>query len=44
MPPCDCVVTRSDSGEQWSTCRILGPLAGEALANTYYPAGNRATT
>ena len=36
------VVTRSDSGEQVVNYGdILGPLAGEALANTYYPAGNR---
>ena len=36
------VVTRSDSGEQVvNLADIFGPLAGEALANTYYPEGNR---
>ena len=36
------VVTRSDSGEQVVNYGgLLGPLAGEALANTYYPEGNR---
>src|SRR5580704_12003422 len=36
------VVTRSDSGERVvSFADILGPLAGEALADTYYPEGNR---
>jgi len=35
-------VTRSDSGERVvSFADLLGPLAGEALANTYYPEGNR---
>jgi hypothetical protein len=35
-------VTRSDSGEQVvNLADIFGPLAGEALANTYYPEGNR---
>jgi hypothetical protein len=36
------VITRSDSGERVvSYADLLGPLAGEALANTYYPEGNR---
>jgi hypothetical protein len=36
------VVTRSDSGERVvNLADTLGPLAGEALANTYYPEGNR---
>jgi hypothetical protein len=36
------VVTRSDSGERVvNFADTLGPLAGEALANTYYPEGNR---
>jgi hypothetical protein len=36
------VITRSDSGERAiSYSNLLGPLAGEALANTYYPEGNR---
>jgi hypothetical protein len=36
------VITRSDSGERTvSYSDLLGPLAGEALANTYYPAGSR---
>ncbi len=36
------VVTRSDSGEKVvNLADIFGPLAGEALANTYYPEGNR---
>jgi hypothetical protein len=36
------VVTRSDSGERVvNFADIFGPLAGEALANTYYPEGNR---
>lgn len=36
------VVTRSDSGERVvNFADILGPLAGEALADTYYPEGNR---
>ena len=35
-------VTRSDSGMQRvNFAGLLGPLAGEALANTYYPEGNR---
>lgn len=35
-------VTRSDSGMQMvNFAGLLGPLAGEALANTYYPKGNR---
>jgi hypothetical protein len=36
------VFTRSDSGERVvSFADLLGPLAGEALADTYYPEGNR---
>jgi hypothetical protein len=36
------VVTRSDSGERVvNFADTLGPLAGEGLANTYYPEGNR---
>jgi hypothetical protein len=36
------VVTRSDSGERVvNFADTLGPLAGEALADTYYPEGNR---
>ena len=36
------VITRSDSGDRAvSYADILGPLAGETLANTYYPEGNR---
>ena len=36
------VITRSDSGERAvSYADILGPLAGETLANTYYPEGSR---
>jgi hypothetical protein len=36
------VVTRSDSGERVANfADTLGPLAGEGLANTYYPEGNR---
>jgi len=36
------VITRSDSGERVvSYSDLLGPLAGEALADTYYPEGNR---
>jgi len=36
------VVTRSDSGERAvNFAGLLGPLAGEVLANTYYPQGNR---
>jgi hypothetical protein len=36
------VVTRSDSGERVvNYSGLLGPLAGEGLANTYYPEGNR---
>jgi len=35
-------ITRSDSGERAvNFAGLLGPLAGEALANTYYPEGNR---
>lgn len=35
-------VTRGDSGERViNFAGLLGPLAGEALANTYYPQGNR---
>jgi hypothetical protein len=35
-------ITRSDSGtEVVSYAGLLGPLAGETLANTYYPEGNR---
>lgn len=34
--------TRSDSGERVvNYSGLLGPLAGETLANTYYPEGNR---
>jgi len=36
------VFTRSDSGKQVvNFAGLLGPLAGEFLANTYYPEGNR---
>ena len=36
------VVTYSDSGEQVvNYAGLLGPLAGEGLANTYYPPGSR---
>jgi len=36
------VVTGSDSGQQAvDRSDILGPLTGEALANPYYPDGNR---
>jgi len=36
------VVTRSDSGKRVvNFADTLGPLAGEGLANTYYPEGNR---
>ena len=36
------VITRSDSGERAiSYSDLLGPLAGEALANTYYPEGDK---
>ncbi len=36
------IITRSDSGEEVvNYAGILGPLAGEGLANVYYPAGNR---
>ena len=36
------VITRSDSGARViSYSDLLGPLAGEALANTYYPEGDR---
>jgi hypothetical protein len=36
------VVTRSDSGKQViNYAGLFGPLAGEALANTYYPQGSR---
>jgi len=35
-------ITRSDSGERViNFAGLLGPLAGEALANTYYPQGSR---
>lgn len=35
-------ITRSDSGERVvNFAGLLGPLAGEGLANTYYPEGNR---
>jgi hypothetical protein len=35
-------VTRSDSGDRVvNFAGLLGPLAGEALANTYYPEGSR---
>jgi hypothetical protein len=36
------VITRSDSGERVvNFAGLLGPLAGETLANTYYPEGSR---
>jgi hypothetical protein len=36
------VVTRSDAGDPAvNYSGLLGPLAGEALANVYYPAGSR---
>jgi hypothetical protein len=36
------VITRSDSGtEVVNYSGLIGPLAGEALANTYYPSGSR---
>jgi hypothetical protein len=36
------VVTRSDSGKRVANfADTLGPLAGEGLADTYYPEGNR---
>lgn len=36
------VKTRSDSGEEVTNfAGLLGPLAAEALASTYYPEGNR---
>ena len=36
------VITRSDSGGRVvNYAGLLGPLAGEALANTYYPEGSR---
>jgi len=36
------VFTRSDSGERTvNYAGLLGPLAGEALANTYFPEGDR---
>ena len=36
------VITRSDSGtEVVNYAGLLGPLAGEGLANTYYPPGSR---
>jgi len=36
------VLTRSDSGKRVvNFAGLLGPLAGEFLANTYYPEGNR---
>ena len=36
------VMTRSDSGEEVIYfAALLGPVAGEALANTYYPKGNQ---
>ena len=35
-------VTRSDRGDRVANfAGLLGPLAGEGLANTYYPEGNR---
>jgi hypothetical protein len=35
-------ITRSDSGKRVvNFAALLGPLAGEGLANTYYPEGNR---
>jgi len=35
-------ITRSDSGERVTNfAGLLGPLASEALANTYYPEGSR---
>jgi len=35
-------VTRSDSGKQVvNLAGLLGPLVGEALADTYYPEGSR---
>jgi hypothetical protein len=35
-------ITRSDSGKRVvNFAGLLGPLAGEALANTYFPEGNR---
>jgi len=35
-------ITRSDSGKRVANfAGLLGPLAGEGLANTYYPEGNR---
>jgi len=36
------VITRSDNGKQViNYAGLFGPLAGEALANTYYPKGSR---
>jgi hypothetical protein len=36
------VITRNDSGEEVvNYSGLLGPLAGEALANSYYPQGSR---
>lgn len=36
------VITRSDRGNRVvNFAGVLGPLAGEGLANTYYPEGNR---
>ena len=36
------VKARSDSGEQVTDyAGLVGPLAGEALANAYYPEGSR---
>ena len=36
------VKTRSDNGQSVTNfAGLMGPLAGEALANTYYPAGSR---
>lgn len=39
------VVTRSDSGDQvLNLAGLLGPLAGETLANTYWPEQNRSVS
>ena len=36
------VITRNDAGNPTiNYAGLLGPMAGETLANTYYPAGNR---
>ena len=36
------LITRSDSGEQVvNYSGLLGPIAGETLANSYYPVGSR---